>query len=257
MSRIFLETTIQVRRLLYEPKIRQSINAVIQEHEILTSTYVWMEVQRTIGQDYQHLIDLLHDQTPYTLSDLFYRLGENSNHLSSRRFGRIMTILGQLVTEFPDPDFDPFELAEYLFRRRRWLIHDAFFHGVDHVLDTTQCDLVKPDYTVPQGGRMSCRRETAQCALPDLLAQYHAQCQQLQTDSTNLAALDTTTQQALSRIVDDVTLAKGERTCWPLGDLILVLECPPDVLLWTTNMRHFEPLCRVFGRELYDSTGQS
>jgi len=251
MSPIFLETTIQIQRLMYAPKIRHTINAVVQEHEVYTSTYVWMELQRTVGQDYQYLIDLLNEQLPDTLSDFFYLVGEYQNVFSARRPGRIINVLGQLVSEFPGPEIDPLEIAEYLDSRRRWIVHNQFFHGIDHVVDTTLCDLIKPDYTIPQGGRMSCRRETAQCALPNLLSQHSHQLHQLQNNEVSLSSLDTTTRQSVLRVTEDVEMAKGERTCWPLGDLIIVLECPQDALLWTTNLRHFEPLCQIFGRQLY------
>ncbi|MFQ5854306.1 MAG: hypothetical protein ACE5LU_01485 [Anaerolineae bacterium] len=121
------------------------------------------------------------------------------------------------------------------------------------MLDTTACDLVRPGYTVTPGGRMSCRRETARCALPGLLNDHADAMQQLQADTSALTALNAGTRRALQEITSDPDLAKGERSCWSLGDLIIVLECPPNAALWTTNLRHFEPLCRVLGRQIFQS----
>jgi hypothetical protein len=95
---------------------------------------------------------------------------------------------------------------------------------------------------------MSCRRETARCSLHELLGKNYTLLQKLQADSTALNALDTGTQRAFADSMTDLTLAKGERNCRSLGDLIITLKCPPDAALWTTNVRHFEPLCKAFGR---------
>lgn len=102
---------------------------------------------------------------------------------------------------------------------------------------------------------MSCRRTTARCALADLLQHHAASIQQLSTARGRLSALETKTQRTLAAIQADFNLAKGEQNCWSLGDLVIVLECPPDAALWTTNVRHFEPLCRMFGRQLFQPSG--
>jgi hypothetical protein len=251
MQRIFLDTTIQIRRLIYAPPIRQAIQKQLQGSEILTSTYVWMEAQRTIGQDFQYLIDLVLRKQPATVSQLLYDLGEQETIFSSRTLGRVVQLTAQLLDEFQPETFHPIDIAIFLQQHREWMLHHAFFAGIDQVLDTTQCDLVRPNYTVTPGGRMSCRRTTARCALPSLLNTHAQSLQQLQANSPLLAGLGTTTQRALTAINVDFGAAKGERNCWSLGDLIIVLECPPDALLWTTNLRHFEPLCQVLGRQLF------
>ena len=64
--------------------------------------------------------------------------------------------------------------------------------------------------------------------------------------------LEPKTLRALEDILLDTNTAKGERNCWSMGDLIIALECPPDAALWTTNRKHFEPLCQVLGRTLFD-----
>jgi len=257
MPRIFLETTIQIQRLIYDQSVRQTINAKFQDNEIITSTYVWMEVQRTVRQDYQYLIDLLILRKPTTMSLFMHYVGESQNIYSARRLGRMMQILAQMIDEFQILTIDPFEAADYLRNQCVWAVKRGFFEGVDIILDTTMCDLVKPDYDIPQGGRMSCRRETAQCALPDLLNGHLSDIQQIALDTELLSSLGPTTQKNLPNIVNDPNLAKGERNCWSLGDLIIALECPSDALLWTTNISHFEPLCRHLERKLYDPNKHS
>lgn len=251
MTRIFLETTIQIQRLLYSVEERQTIDQTLLQHETLTSTYVWMEVQRTIGQDYQYLIDLLLTQKPITITQLLRLIGLGENLFSLRSLKRIIHIVTRLLDEFKTTTINPLAVAYRLKEERQWLLHHEFFTGIQQVLDTTQCDLVRPQYKIAAGERMSCRRATARCALPELLQQYRTTLQQLSNEHEALSALEAKTQRALTAVQPNFSLAKGEQNCWSLGDLIIVLECPPDALLWTTNLRHFEPLCRMFGRQLF------
>jgi len=127
MERIFLETTIQIQRLIYAPDVRNSINTIIQNYEVLTSTYVWMEVKRTIGQDYQHLINLLHQKVPDTISQFMHELGTSQHTYSARRLGRMIHIMAEVLDEFQEPQIDPFEIADFLQRRQEWAIHHEFF----------------------------------------------------------------------------------------------------------------------------------
>lgn len=126
MQRLFLDTTIQIRRLIYAPIIHQTIQKQLQGCEILTSTYVWMEVQRTIGQDFQYLIDLVLRKQPTTLSQLLYDLGEQETIFSSRILGRIVQIVAQVLDEFQSKTFHPVDIAIFLQQHREWMLHHAF-----------------------------------------------------------------------------------------------------------------------------------
>lgn len=250
MEHIFLETTIQIHRLLDSGLGRQTINQTIAQYETVTSTYVWMEVQRTVSQDYQYLTDLLLTKQPTTFVQLFRLLGEGENLYSLRSLKRLIHITTQLLDDLKTTTINPLLAAYQLKEQRQWLLHHEFFADVQQVLDTTQCDLVRPDYRAT-GSRMSCRRATARCALPDLLKQHAISMQQLRRGTIAPVKLETKTERVLNAIEDDFALAKGEKNCWSLGDLIITLECPPDTMLWTTNVQHFEPLCDAFGRKLF------
>lgn len=251
MQRIFVETTIQIHRLLQNPATYPTIQSTLQTHSTVTSTYVWMEVQRTLGQDYHYLIDLLLTKQPTTIAQLLRYLGVGERVFSSRRLQRLLHIMAYWLEQLHTTAIDPIETAYQLRRHCRRLLQQTFFEHIDQVVDATVCDLIQPDYTIPAGGRMSCRRETACCSLPRLLDNNQVARQNLQTDAAALAVLDTNTKQALADIRPDATRAKGERNCWALGDVIITLECPLDALLWTTNLRHFEPLCKALGKHLF------
>ena len=214
MQRVFVETTVQVQRLLYGVETRQKIDQTLAQHQTLTSTYVWMEVQRTIGQDYQYLINLLLTKQPATMTQLLRLIGAGENLFSFRSIKRLIHIVTRLLDELKTTAINPIAVAYRLQEERRWLLHHEFFTNIHQVLDTTQCDLVQPTYKVATGGRMACRRATARCALPDLLQQHTASLQQLSLAPERLAALETKTQRALAAIQTDFQLAKGEQNCW-------------------------------------------
>ncbi|MCE7986814.1 MAG: hypothetical protein DYG89_37045 [Caldilinea sp. CFX5] len=251
MQRIFVETTIQIHRLLQNPATYNTIQATLQTQPTVTSTYVWMEVQRTLGQDYQFLIDLLLTKQPTTIAQLVRYLGVGQPLYSSRRLQRILHIMAYWLEQLNTTAIGPIETAYQLRRQCRRLLHQTFFEQIDQVVDSAACDLIQPDYTIPVGGRMSCRRETARCSLPELLDKNQTALQKLQADAGALTGLDPSTRSALADVATDTNLAKGERNCWALGDVIITLECPTDALLWTTNLRHFEPLCNALGKRLF------
>lgn len=226
MQRLFVETTIQIHRLLQNPATYDTIQTTLQTHTTVTSTYVWMEVQRTVGQDYQFLIDLLLTKQPTTIAQLVRYLGVGQSLYSSRRLPRILHIMAYWLEQLNTTAIDPIETAYQLRRQCRRLLHQTFFEHIDQVVDSTGCDLIQPDYTIPVGGRMSCRRETARCSLHELLDKNQIAMQNLQADAAALNLLDTSTRAAPADIATDTSLAKGERNCWALGDVIITLECP-------------------------------
>jgi len=251
MPRIFVETTIQVQRLLHDPAAYDTIQTILQTHETVTSTYVWMEVQRTLGQDYLYLIDLLLSKQPASIAQLIRLLGAGENVYSARRLQRMLHIVAYWLEQLNTSTFEPIEMAYQLRRQCRRLLHQTFFDNIDQVVNPTVCDLIQPGYTTMPGGRISCRRETAHCSLHELLNENRAAIQNLLADTPALNELDANTRHALADSMVDFTMAKGERNCWALGDVIITLECPTDALLWTTNLRHFEPLCNALGRRLF------
>lgn len=251
MAHLFIETTIHIQRFTASPARRAQIDHEIQQQQTITSAYVWMEFQRTLGQDYQYLIDLLRQQQPATIADVLLLLGEGKNLFSPRKLKRLLQLFAKFLEQTNALDFNPLEAAYLLDRQRDWLLHQQFFNGIDQMIDTIACDLVQPDYTIPLGGRMSCRRETARCSLHKFLGANRALLQTFQADPTALGAFDANTQRAFAETMLDPAVAKGERNCWSLSDLIITLTCPPDAALWTTNLRHFEPLCQCLGRQLF------
>ena len=40
------------------------------------------------------------------------------------------------------------------------------------------------------------------------------------------------------------------KNCASCGDLIIALECPQESILFTTNVKHYKPLCSEIGKRI-------
>jgi hypothetical protein len=114
MVAIFIETTIHIERLIAEPPLQAVIEANIQANQTFSSSYVWMEFHRTIGQDYAYLISLFRQQKPVTVLQLFRYIGADENLFSLRRLKRLLRIAAKSLEQIDNTNFDPFEVADLL-----------------------------------------------------------------------------------------------------------------------------------------------
>ena len=62
-------------------------------------------------------------------------------------------------------------------------------------------------------------------------------------------------QQLVAKVIEELRAVLGQSICWPLGDLIIALQVPAHVSLWSIDA-DFKSLADALGFSLYDS-GQS
>jgi hypothetical protein len=102
----------------------------------------------------------------------------------------------------------------------------------------------------------TCRKETATCLLPAFLAQ---QSNRLDSLAAYLAAHpraikdQARVERLLAAVSQNPRVALGQSACWPLGDVILALQVPTNVSLWTLDA-DFQPLAEALGIRLYIPT---
>jgi hypothetical protein len=56
----------------------------------------------------------------------------------------------------------------------------------------------------------------------------------------------------LAEVLHDPRTALGQTACWPLGDVIIALQIPPGMALWTRDP-DFKPLTAALGISPYES----
>jgi hypothetical protein len=247
VQRVFLDTTIQIERVTGTRSRQAEIAQALTGVQVLTSTYVLGEYLRTLVQDAIVLYNLV-----LKSEELFDVETQIAHLLNKRSASRCLLLWAALHRS------GIYERSKLLRTLRIYLEHglvNRFMTGVDEVLDTTACGLAR-ERPVPHGAtfhlRTQCTRRVREC---DLVARLLAQQPMIRILADGLkdhSEVALARMAALcSQILDDPDIARGRNCTWYLGDLVIALEMPADAALYTTNQRHFEPLCELLGKQLY------
>ncbi len=254
MSEVFLETTIQIDRILGDEASKATIEAHLLEQNVITSTYVHMEFNRTVVDDFIAVHAAV--SAEQHLGDALMRLRQGNRRFRPRSLDRCLHIWGILLNQLEDESFTREKLLDILELYIEQLLLRRFMAGVDQVVNATDCDLPK-DKPRSADGRyvleVTCRRQTARCRLPGFMSENlnvleKVRFRSLESSEQELQVIGET----ISVAQGNWQVAKGQKNCWRLGDLIIVLESPADAAIYTTNRKHFEPLCAALGKQLLE-----
>jgi hypothetical protein len=245
--RIFLDTTIQIERVTATRARQAEIGRALAGAQVISSTYVLGEFLRTLVQDALVLHNLaLRSEQPY---DVETQIAHLLNKRSASRCLLLWASLHRLgVYERP-------KLLRTLRTYIEYGLVNRFMLGVDELLDATACGLAR-ERPAPLGEiyrlRTQCTCPVKECDLAEQLAEHQSEMRVLADglkDHPEPALARMSTLCAL--ILEDPDVARGRNCTWYLGDLIIALELPVDAALYTTNRRHFEPLCTLLGKQIY------
>lgn len=261
---LFLDTTIQIDRVAASAQRQGQLAQELANYQLITSTYVLGEYLRTLVKDAIYLYGLV-DQYAY-LDEVITYLGRHPN---KRESSRMMIILGGLLrssrtitTTFPLETRSDFQdrLSRYI--EIGLLKH--FMLGIRELLDSTQCGLARerPQVIPLRNGellsyqlRSQCVRQVRECDLAEQMQSWRPELAALadgladQRDPVLLRM-----RQLARQIIENPVLARGRNCTWHLGDLVIALELPADVPLYTTNVRHFAPILAILGKKLHEGT---
>lgn len=204
-----------------------------------------MEYQRTVVADYAYLQQLM---------NRYDNWGGIFRHLLDGSAVRCTQILAMVYEE---SEHDIGMARDILSGQITDGLRQQFWQNVIRLPDPLVCDLVMAGVTSQIDGSFmvadSCRKATAACHLPDFLTQQQIKVRAI---ADYLAAHPRTLKQQerierlLAELLVDPRSALGQSACWPLGDLIIALQVPPDALVWTLD-RDFKPLVQALGLQLY------
>ena len=257
MPRLFLDTSIQIQRILGPLATSDAIDRRLARNDVtaVTGHYVLMEYRRSLVADFAHVQRQF--VTAKTLRDALAWIVSGRRAFRPRSLARCIQVAALALGEQPVVSLTLARdiLDIYL----RLTLLDRFHHRVSLLPDSISCDLVaasvdrQPDgaYTVAD----SCRKDAATCRLPDFMAERQPQ---LRAVAEHLAAHPDTikdqprVERLLAAVVADPRAALGQAACWPLGDVIIALQVPPGALLWTLDRRDFAALSVPLGLELYE-----
>lgn len=256
--RVFVETSIQIARVLAEKAARERIEQGLNQSgiEYMTSDYVFMEYQRSLIADFAHVHWAF--QQARTLGEALRLVFSGSRGYRARSLVRCGQIASLAYGEREVVQLsDATALLElYL----QLLLKRIFWHRVAALPDPIYCDLVsiginrQPDnrYTVAD----TCRKEIAACHLPDFLVEQRSR---IQTIANYLSAHPRAikdqprVERLLASIQVDPRSVLGQTNCWPLGDIIILLQVPSECAVWSLDP-DFAPLAQTLALSLYSPT---
>lgn len=258
---LFLDTTIQVDRFTAPPEKKEKLDKILtQAKSLCTSTYVKMEYRRSLIQD---LVFLYND----ALSDVNH-IGEvilRINRLPSLKQRRANRMFASLVYFFFNEETDILESLgkKHIEMLRLWLKQritfalEDFGDSIESVINKTDCYNAKMTPLL-KGEKLDnrtihCKPSNRKCKIVefflDNIGEFKKIYQKLSL-SPNLDEEQERMKNTLEKALKHPINMADHKNCWKCADSIIALECPEDILLFTTNRKHFEPICEEIGREL-------
>jgi hypothetical protein len=251
---IFVETSIQVQRILANASIQGSLQQKFQSvaPHLYTTNYVWMEFQRTVVADLAHIRQLMSVHQGW--SGLIRHLLTGQRAFRTRSAVRCTQLVSSLY-EGSTGEWDyALMLCDELLQEE---LKAQFWYNVTPLRDPINCDLVtqgimrNPDdnYVVAD----SCNKETATCFLPHFLTRNIDKLRVIEAylaERPNAIKDQARVRRLLATVIENPQQALGQNSCWPLGDIIIALQAPNDAAVWTLD-GDFAPIVEALGLSLY------
>ncbi len=246
-TKLFLDTTIQIERITATHERQREIAEACRGKELVTSAYVLGEYLRTLVADAALLYRLV--CAAAQLYDVETRIANLFNQRSASRCLLLWAALHR--SGIYDREMILAKLRIYL----QYGLVNRFMVGIDEFIDHTDCGLAK-ERPLLSGEhcqlRTQCVRRVKECELARFLTHHKAEIEIL------AAGLSAHADRSLARmaelctlLLEDPDVARGRSCTWYLGDLVIALEAPSEAAIYTTNLRHFEPICALLGKQLY------
>lgn len=251
---IFLETSLQIHRVLANRPEQSVLETQLYQlaPTLWTSSYVFMEYQRTLIADYAHVQKLMQSHNHW--GEVMIHLLDGQRAFRPQTATRCARILGLL---HQDSGGD-WEFARYVVEEAvESGLRTQFWTHVQALSDPIGCDLVaigsrrQADNTFTVAA--TCRRESAGCHLPQFLTEQRSRLQAIAdylTAHPRVIKNQAKVERLLTDVLHDPRTALGQNACWPLGDVLIALQIPPNTALWTRDP-DFKPLAAALDIPLY------
>jgi len=249
---LFLETTIQGERVVGPDFRKEKISINIEGKTLISSVCVLGEFKQTFVHDAILFHKILVDSS--NTSEALKRLPS----FSARMHKRAVDIFAS-ITE--DGNTDKTDVLDTLERWILWELVHRFHYGLVAVVNYTNCR--KARATVVKHGEkyeidgLSCSKQNPpDCAILDFLKGHRAEFQQILDAIDKLPIKD---KDQVSMVNAGQKVLEGQDTpfglnCKALMDIVIALEAPKECAIYTTNKKHFEPVCKALGLNLYNDS---
>lgn len=246
---VFLETTIQIDRIIGLQERRNAIRSNLDGKRVCTSGHVLGEFNRTLIRDAIAFRDLVLSSS--SVEEAVKRL---SNY--GRSYPRTIELLATLGF-----DRDRQNTIDRLEKFIDWQAHDHFWESIDRDASTDAVGCVLKDW-LPERNEadhynslaLKCLKSTPpNCSIEDFIDKN----QGVISDFINKA--DQTTEdnvrragKALEAILRGADSPFGERSnCYWIADTMIVLESHPDAMVYSADS-DIAAICEILGRNSYE-----
>ena len=270
---VLLDTTIQLYRVAYGPEMKRDIDRELTSKQVYSSSFVFREFLRTIIAD----LIWVHGQASTKLTaendgkvgldqlSRYIALGENV--YSKRSIQRMHLVIARVLASFPATRVPRNKLLRRLERTIEEWVRDFFRIQVGSSLEihSVECLRTLDDRPGELEELCCCDPFPPSPKFPRAAAQF------LERSSVHVKQVEREMQSAkakdgrdthLLRVLGWLKGADGEydfvdklqvskRWNWALGDLLIALETPSEVALYSTD-RAFAILCKALGKVRYD-----
>jgi hypothetical protein len=247
---LFLETTIQIERVVGLPERKESITGRITGRTLRSSTLVLREFKERLLHKCILLLELV----------LRYEHRTDVETAISRMFSNTQILLqlwAQVQREtIGDGAYDRELVIETLKSYIEGGLEKRFYRPSIEVSDETKCEIAPEEVRIEHGFyvlNVYCNREKVNCNLPVLIEKHEDTFLTMERRIPN--AQTKAERDELSKIVgvyrdaknqNDFNRVKGQRNCNALSDATIALEAK-DAILYTTD-RDFEFICPACNR---------
>ncbi len=245
---MFLDTSILIDRNTETNSRKNIINQRLLNKHAMTSTLVFREFKERIIHKCIALLEIV--MICDNRADLETMISQQFTNASI-----LLKIMGQVDRETGSHEiFDKELIIETIKGYIEGSMEKRFMRNLVCLSDETKCEIASEKVRCDNDCYrliVSCNRQKVKCNLPKFVA--------TKQDALNsFCALANREQQTeiekicsvYEEIQDNYDLAKGQRNCNTLSDIIIALEAPINSAIYTTD-RHYEVICPLLGKSIF------
>lgn len=248
---VFLDTTVQIDRIIGDQAQRDSIRNNLQDRRVSTSGHVLGEFNKTLMQDAVTFRDLLFSSP--NVEQALHRLPSYA-----RRFPRTVYLLARLGF-----DNDKENTLNRLEKFIDFQAYDQFWESIDRSDWTDEVGCVLKDWVPKQNesggyditGLRCLKKRPPPCSVQDFIEENRSTIGDFIVASKNNPRENVDKAgQALQAIISGLDVPFGERgNCYRIADTLIVFESRQDSEVYSTD-GDIRAICELLGREMYAET---
>lgn len=245
---LFLETTIQIDRVIGTQERRDTIRNNVQNRRLCTSGHVMGEFNKTLIQDAIIFRDLL--LSSRDVEEAVKRLVK-----FNRRYSHTVDLLMTLGF-----DKDKQATLERLENFIEWRGHDHFWEGIDESYYTDEVGCVLRSWSPVQDKNgeydwtgLKCLKNYPPLCQVMTFIERHRDVLATFVDAGNGSSRANVAKaaEAFGEILADRDVPFGERSnCYPISDTLIALEANADAEIYSSD-GDYRVICEILGRILY------